>query len=59
MLFMPPFESVSWSNVFHTSQEVRVKFITFLDWSELGEGREIVEDVHGVSLMARLCPGDT
>ena len=53
MLFMPPFERVSWSNVFHTNRKIVVKFIAFASWLQLAETGEVVEYVGGVSLVVR------
>ena len=55
MLFMPSLETISWSDIFHTSREIGVKFVMSMNRSELGEAREIVEDIGGVHLMIR-CP---
>ena len=53
MLFMPPFECVSWSNIFHTNRKIVVKFIAFTSQLQLAETGEVVEYVGGVSLVVR------
>ena len=53
MLIMPPFERISWSDVFHASCKIAVEFITFTNRFELVETGKVVEDVGRACLMAR------
>ena len=53
MSFVPPFQAISWSDVFHASHKIGIEFITSVKWFEPGKIGEIVKNVGGVSLMAR------
>ena len=53
MLIMPPFECISWSDIFLTSCKIAVQFVTFMNWFELVETLKVVKDVGRACLMVR------
>ena len=53
MLIMPPFEHISWSDVFHASHNIAVEFVVFTNQFELVETGKVVEDVGRACLMVR------